>query len=341
MTTRRTIIVIFLSAVLGALCGCDTHLPAITLSGDSMGTTFSIVIVEPSAFPPLDDLQSQILSRLEHIEDIASTYRDSSEIGQFNLSLSTDWVIVSAEFCYMVSRALLVARETDGAFDITIGPLVNLWGFGPGGAVSSPPIASDIEQARSNIGYAGLNADCERGAIKKSIPAMQIDLSGWAKGYAVDRLAELLDTMGMNNYLIEIGGEIKVKGHNAKDRQFAIAIENPLHQTEDQLSIIHVSDTGVATSGDYRNYFVFEGTQYSHTIDPRTGRPIAHNLSAVTVIHRSTAYADAIATALLVLGPDEGMTLANELGIAAYFAISTSTGLDYRASDAFSSLPES
>jgi thiamine biosynthesis lipoprotein len=300
-----------------------------------MGTTFKIEVIDSSDDTVLSDIQSRIHTRLGQIENIASTYRNTAEISQFNVNQSTDWIDASMEFCSMVAAALRVGRDTQGAFDITVSPLVNLWGFGPANDRSGLPQESDIDSLMSVVGYENVDTDCSRPAIRKSSPKIQIDLSGWAKGYAVDQLALLLDAEDLANYLVEIGGEIKVRGHNDENRQFSIAIEKPADPPGDQYSLIRVSDIGIATSGDYRNYFVHEDIRYSHTIDPRTGRPVEHNLRAVSVIHESTAYADAIATALMVLGPDDGTTLANQLGIAAYFAVSTTDGLEFRSSDAF------
>lgn len=301
-----------------------------------MGTTFKIDVFNPAAESTLDDLRSRLHARLEDLENTASTYRISSEISQFNLNLSTEWIRTSLEFCTMVSEAVRIGQETAGAFDITVGPLVNLWGFGPEDPRTSPPNDSDIESTLVIVGVDLLQVDCDRSSVRKSFSTTRIDLSGWAKGYAVDQLALILDAAGMENYLVEIGGEIKVRGRNAENRRFAIAIESPSTRQDDEFSLIHVSDIGIATSGDYRTFFEHDGIRYSHMIDPRTGHPIHHDLSAVTVLHPSTAYADAIATALLVLGPDEGLALANEQGISAYFAVSTSAGIEFRSSDAFS-----
>lgn len=326
---------VFTAILLFAACGDEAPRPIVELHGQTMGTTFSVVLIDRLAGSTREKLRVRIEEKLEHVENLASTFRPRSELSQFNLNASTEWIGTSFEFCSMISSALLVGSATGGAFDITVGPLVNLWGFGPQAGRSQPPADHDIGLARQQVGYANLGTDCGQPAVRKSKPNIVVDLSGWAKGYAVDQLASMLDTAGINNYLVEIGGEVKVKGYNAEKRKFVIAIENPSTQQDKQYSTIHISDTGTATSGDYRNFFEFEGTRYSHTIDPRTGRPISHNLTAVTVVHESTAYADAIATALLVLGPEDGMSLANDLHLAAYFAVMTPTGLEYRSSVAW------
>jgi thiamine biosynthesis lipoprotein len=162
-----------------------------------------------------------------------------------------------------------------------------------------------------------------------------VDLSGWAKGFAVDELAELLTSRDLGNFLVEVGGEMRVAGYNSEARKWAVAIEAPSTSRRAPHSIIRVTDTAVATSGDYRNFFEHDGTSYSHTIDPRTGRPVLHRLAAVTVMHASSAFADAMATALLVLGPDDGPVLAEDLGLAAYFLVRGISGIEEITTTAF------
>lgn len=331
----RTPPLILLAASLLLACNGEKSLPIHELLGNSMGTTYRIAIISPLPDLALDELGSRLQDRLDQIENVASTYRDSSDVGKFNRDSSTDWIPVSSELCAMVSSAAAIGRQTNGAFDITIGGIVNLWGFGPDAGRNEPPDDVDIEIAMSSAGLQNLEIDCDQSQLRKSDGRMKIDLSGWAKGYAVDQLAELLDASGLENYLVEIGGELKVRGHNAHGRAFAIAIENPSAKLTDDYTIISISNTGVATSGDYRNFFEYEGTRYAHTLNPATGRPVLHSLSAVTVIHPSTATADAFATALLVLGPNDGFRFANANGVAALFAVSTTSGLEYLTTAAF------
>jgi thiamine biosynthesis lipoprotein len=210
-----------------------------------------------------------------------------------------------------------------------------LWGFGPDGRVIVPPSDAGIEDAMQHVGYDKLELDCENGLVRKSDPLLYVDLSGWAKGYAVDEIAELLAGHQLANFLVEVGGEMRVSGHNSEARKWAVAIEAPSTSRRAPQSIIRITDTGVATSGDYRNYFEYDGTSYSHTIDPRTGRPVTHSLAAVTVLQASSAFADAMATALLVLGPDKGPDLAEDLGIAAYFLIRAESGIEEITTNAF------
>ncbi|MDH5499966.1 MAG: FAD:protein FMN transferase, partial [Gammaproteobacteria bacterium] len=232
------------------------------------------------------------------------------------------------------------SEKTSGAFDITVGPLVNLWGFGPDGIVRSPPPDREIETAKTRVGYSHLQADCSKPAIRKDIPRLYLDLSAYAKGYAVDRISELLDKMEIADYLVEIGGEMKLRGFNAEKQKWAVAIEAPLQNERQVQRIFRITNQSVATSGDYRNFFESNGQIFSHTIDTRTGRPVRHGLASVTVVAETTAIADALATALLVLGPEDGMMLAQREGLAAYFLIRTSGGIEAKMSPAFALIGE-
>jgi len=312
----------FLLLLLPVLAACEEQrLPQQELAGTALGTTFKVAIVEPALDLDSAALEADILATLSRIDKLASTWRDDSELSVFNASRSTDWIDVTAEFCNALDETLAISRLTGGAFDVTVGPLVNLWGFGPDGATTEPPPDDAIAAAMAHVGFDKLHTDCADQTVRKDAAAVYIDLSGWAKGHAVDALAALLDATGSDNYLVEIGGEIRVSGHNSEQRKWAVAIEAPSTSKRVQQAVIRVSDTSVATSGDYRNYFEHGGNSYSHTIDPRTGRPVTHELAAVTVVHPENAFADAMATALLVLGPEEGPVLAEDLGVAAYFLV--------------------
>lgn len=322
---RLRILVLLLPAL--AACG-EQRLEQLELAGNALGTTFKVAVVEPAE--DLDDeaLRAAIIGALAHVDRVASTWREDSELSAFNAHDSTQWFPVSADLCSALADALGVAQLTNGAFDMTVGPLVNLWGFGPDGPVTEPPPDSAIAAALQHIGFAKLHTDCEQGVARKDDAALYVDLSGWAKGQAVDALAELLDANRITNYLVEVGGELRVRGHNSERLKWAVAIEAPSTSERVPQAIIRITDTSVATSGDYRNYFSFGGSNYSHTIDPRTGWPVAHNLAAVTVVHPVNAFADAMATALLVLGPQAGPSLAEDLGIAAYFLVRQPTGIE-------------
>jgi len=325
MTMRARSALILSLALVGA-CG-EKLLPTYDLSGNAMGTTFNITLVAPPADVDLDALREKVYKKLEHIEDIASTYRENSELSRFNRNPSIDWIDTSHEFCDMVDASLAVNKATHGAFDVTVGPLVNLWGFGPRDGDYAIPSDDEIAAALAFVGKDQVAADCRQPALIKASPQTYVDLSGWAKGYAVDEIAELLDRQKLDNYLVEIGGELRARGHNAEQKTFAIAIEKPNKNNGMDYFILRASNVAVATSGDYRNFFEDAGKHYSHIMDPRTGRPVSHALTGVTVVSRTTAFADAMATALLVLGPQDGPALAEELDLAAYFLVRTDTGI--------------
>ena len=319
-------------------CSERELLPTFDLSGSTMGTTFNVTLVAPPADKDLDSLQALILERLEQIEDIASTYRSESNVSRFNAETSTDWVSVLPEFCRMVVAANEISLMTLGAFDITVGPLVNLWGFGPDDQPYEIPSDEDISAAQARVGYQMLETDCDQGVMRKTNAAIYVDLSGWAKGYAVDEIASLLDQQDLTNYLVEIGGELRVRGHNAEQKMFSVALEKPLLNNDMDYIVLRLPDVSVATSGDYRNFFEHDGQRYSHSIDPRTGRPVSDELAGVTVISTSTAYADAVATAFLVLGPQNGHALAEKLRIAANFLVRTDNGIEEKSTTYFDQL---
>jgi thiamine biosynthesis lipoprotein len=317
-----------IAALLVAACDSDSRLPEYELAGSTMGTTYSIKLVAPPESLVKDALQKQIADTLERVENLTSTYRDLSELSAFNSSQSTEWHASSSELCDVIEQALQISRLTDGAFDMTVGPLVNLWGFGPDGDIQQPPTEDEISAAAARVGYKRIETDCSMPAIRKNRHDMYVDLSGWAKGYAVDKVAEALNENELADYLVEIGGEMRMRGHNADNLGWAVAIEAPVVSERAVQTILRITDRSVATSGNYRNFFENDGKLYSHTIDGRSGRPVSHSLAAVTVIDQSAAFADGMATALLVLGAEAGPALAEKLGIAGYFLVHGQTGVE-------------
>ena len=328
----------FTSMLLLALAACgDNRLTEYQLSGPAMGTRFTVSIVSESEIDK-ESLQFRIHAALDDIERRMSTYQPDSELTQFNQASSTDWISVSPELCGAVDNSLALGILTDGAFDITVGPLVNLWGFGPDGARNEPPSDEAIAAAISRTGREYLHADCTKPAIRKDHADLYIDLSGYAKGLAADDIAALLEKEGIANYLVEIGGDLRARGHNASNAKWRIAIESPDQPGGTVEQILHLGDLSVATSGDYRNFFEFKGQRYSHTIDPHTGLPVAHGLASVTVLAESAAHADALATALMVLGPEAGMAFAEREAIAAYFLLRNGSVVTGRMSSRFRAL---
>jgi len=321
------------------LCACGTNVaPEVELAGNTMGTQFSVKLAAGDAVNDAIRLEKNIKATLADVEQMMSTFIPSSEISRFNSSASTDWHAVSQEFCLSVEEALAISTLTDGSFDITVGPLVDLWGFGPGDIIDEPPADENISTMLKSIGYTHLQADCSQPALKKDIAELALDMSAIGKGYATDSVAAILDGAGIENYLVEVGGELRLRGHNAKNAKWAIGIEVPLPNQRSPHTIVHLSDTAMATSGDYRNYFEVDGKRYSHTIDTRTGWPVTHSLASVTVVDNDGFRADALATALLVMGPDAGMELAIRESLAVLFLLRTETGIEELSTPAFEQL---
>jgi len=302
--------------VLLLLTGCSRQAEPVRIAGGTMGTTWHVTYLPgEEAADPLE-VHAAIQTELDAINQSMSTYLPDSEISQVNTAAVGQAVALSPPFAQVLGAALQVAEASGGAFDVTVGPLVNLWGFGPGDAVSAPPPAATIEQARQNVG-AG-KVELSGNALTKRA-ALVLDFSSLAKGYAVDRVADYLAAHGIDDFLVEVGGEMRLSGMSPRNTPWRIAIEEPRAAGRSVASAVSLSDTAVATSGDYRNFFEADGQRYSHTIDPRTGYPVTHDLVSVTVLHEQAMYADAWATALTVLGAVEGRAVALEHGLAVYF----------------------
>jgi thiamine biosynthesis lipoprotein len=235
----------------------------------------------------------------------------------------------------VVKAALRISRLTQGAFDVTIGPVVNLWGFGPQTAEEALPSDKAVKDALAKVGYERVHVRDTPPALRKERSDINIDLSAIAKGYGVDKIAQYLEAQGIGHYLVEIGGELRGKGLNPNGVPWRIAIEKPDPGQRVIERIIQISDRGVATSGDYRNFFEIAGQRYSHTMDPRTGRPVRHDLASVTVVSDTCMEADALATALLVMGPEQGFRFAQSQGIEAFFIVIGSEGFTERSTAGF------
>ncbi len=289
------------------------------ISGSTMGTTYSVMLAALPVGIDQDRLHGELDEILDRVDAQMSTYRDDSEVSRFNASSSTAWFPVSAATREVVAEARHVGLLSHGAFDLTVVPLVELWGIGR--RIAPTPLPSDeaIRRAAVPVGFSKVETRKGSPAIRKQRSDMRIDLSAIAKGFAVDRLATHLESRGIEDYLVEIGGELRVGGTSPAGGAWRVAIERPSGEPLTAQTVVALTSGAVATSGDYRAYFEHGGRRYSHIIDPRTGRPVAHELVSVTVVDRSAMRADAYATALLVLGPRAGLVLAAQQGLAALF----------------------
>ncbi|MCO4794370.1 MAG: FAD:protein FMN transferase [Bacteriovoracaceae bacterium] len=299
----------------------------VVLTGKTMGTTYSIKYINKSKTPPAQIVSMDIEKLLLEVNRQMSTWQKDSEISLFNKNKKKEWVKIPDDFYYVLSLAIDVASKTDGLFDPTIGPLVNLWGFGPNGE-RKVPSKDKIEQAMKRVGYQKIQMDSHKKKIKKTNPEVYLDLSASAKGFGVDVVSKHLKSLGYTNHMVEIGGEVRTSGKKF-NKDWTIAIEVPSEENKNVAQkTLNLKDLAIATSGSYRNFFKKENKRYSHAINFRTGKPIAHTLASVSVVHGSCLEADSWATALMVMGVDKGLELAEKLNLAAYFVYRPSGQID-------------
>jgi len=304
------------------------------LSGRTMGTSYHITVVDAPRNIERSKLQTLIDRELQQVNQEMSTYIDDSELMRFNRSPVGEAVPVSQPLADIVELSLDIHHRSEGAFEVTVGPLVNLWGFGPQPEPERIPSDADIARLQHVVGSDALEVTRQPDTITRQRP-VEIDLSAIAKGHGVDRVAMLLKQQGIRNYLVEIGGELRTLGVNPKGKVWRIGIEAPDSMGQMVQQPIDVSDKAVATSGDYRNYYERDGVRYAHSIDPRTGRPLKHRLASVTVVADTCAEADGLATALNVLGAEAGMALAEREKLAVFMLVKTDKGFEERYSSAF------
>lgn len=291
-----------------------------------MGTSYSIRWHGAAGDASSQELQRLVDARLVEVNRRMSTYEPESELSRFNRSESTDWFSVSAETARVVSFALEVAEDSSGAFDPTVGPVVNLWGFGPVRDRGGPPSQDEIAAAKSLVGFHKIEARLEPPALKKAGAGVYLDLSAVAKGYAADTLVELLVDQGVTGCMVEIGGEVATSGTKPAGEPWRIGVQQADATPGRVQEVVELSGQALATSGDYRNYFEAGGLRYSHTIDPGACRPVTHNLAAVSVRADSCMEADALATAVLVMGRERGYAWASSRNVAAILVERTEDG---------------
>ncbi|WP_439328072.1 FAD:protein FMN transferase [Lonepinella sp. BR2357] len=322
-------------------CGKDPEI--ITLSGKTMGTTYHIKYIDNGKVSQqAEQTHEQIEVILKKVNDQMSTYIPTSELSRFNQNTQVNQSIeISPELGKVMAESIRLNKLTDGALDVTVGPLVNLWGFGPDKRLNKQPSQQQLNERLAKVGIDKLKLSqrADKFSLEKSIPELYVDLSSIAKGYGVDQVADYLDQLHIANYLVEIGGEIRAKGKNAENKDWQIAIEQPnADGSRSAQKIVGLKNLGMATSGDYRNYFEQNGIRYSHEIDPKTGYPVQHNLASITVLHPSAMTADGLSTGLFVLGEQKALEIAEQQGIAIYMIIKTDKGFETKMSSKFTAL---
>jgi len=301
------------------LASCSSESPyEYLVHGETMGTTYNVKMVfeYPRSSDELNVYRTEVEKALNRVDSLMSTYRADSEVSILNNTPEGQSLLLSTQTYEVLDAAYNISRLTEGSFDITVGPLVDLWGFGPRYEQDKVPSSQDVLAAKRKVSWQAIKLN--DGQVRKK-QNVSVDLSAIAKGYAVDQVAKSLKRLKVENFLVEVGGEITVYGLNKRKNSWVLGIEQPNISGRTAYTTISLNDNSLATSGDYRNYFEKDGERYSHTIDPKTGYPVKHRLASVSVISDSCMESDALATALMVMGEERGYQFALKEGIDAYF----------------------
>ncbi len=298
--------------------------------GDAMGTEVALTHAGCAG-----DVEAAVVYELQQVDAQLSTWRPDSEVARFNASVAGDWFPVSAPVASLAIEALALSRRSAGAFDVTVAPLVQLWGFGSDApADGSAPAADAVAAAMRRVGWRNLEARPDPPALRKRLAGLSLDFSAIGKGQGVDRVGERLEVLGCRSYLVEIGGEVRALGLGPRGGPWRIGVEQP--DGGPPRRFLRLSGHSAATSGDYRNFRLLDGRRVSHAIDPRTGAPVLHALASVTVVAASAARADGLATAIQVLGPDAGWRFARRERVAALLLVRGASGFEHRYTESMS-----
>lgn len=323
-----------LAVLLAGLAGCAPAPAPLQLQGESMGSVWTVKLAAPAERAAR--LQAGIQARLDRVVAQMSPWEPDSSLSRFNAAPAGHRQMLEEEFATVLAYALALARDTDGAYDPSIGPLVNLWGFGPDGPRTVPDDAA-IAAARARVGWQRLSFDAATRTLEQPGGAY-LDLSSIATGFGVDEVARYLESEGVHDYLIELGGELRAAGHRLDGQPWRIGIERPDADSAEGapfLATLVLQDQAAGSSGDFRNFFEQAGRRYSHHIDPRTGRPVSSRLASVTVLHAECMQADALAMAITALGPERGLAWAEARGLAALLVLREDEGFVERMTPAF------
>jgi thiamine biosynthesis lipoprotein len=307
-----------------------------TLDGYAFGSTWGVRFVGD---PSVDRRAIRVVLEAEllSLDDALSSYRADGGLARLNAAPVGQWHPVPEQLARVIRFGVDLHAESGGAFDLTVKPLMTLWGFGAAAPGSAPPAPADIERARARLGSDRIDVSADDREIRKRAE-VEIDVNGIAPGYIADVLSETLSARGIDDHLVEIGGELRTRGHRPDGSPWHLGIERPVAERGEIERVIAVSDAGVATSGDYRHFVEIGGKRYSHTIDPSTGRPIDHALASVTVVAPDALSADGYSTTLMVLGPEKGMTWADSRGLPCFMIVRTASGFEEHYNAAFAAL---
>ena len=319
----------------GFLSGCGSGDSLETFGGPTMGSTYSIKYVRHFSLPAPQEVRVEVEKILADVDRQMSTYRADSDISRFNALPADRCQVMPAPVLELIRVGGQLSQQSEGSYDLTVEPLMNLWGFGPQGREEKVPDAAALAEVRLRVGHQHLHIDGDR--LCKDA-AVEVDFNSIAAGYAVDTIATRLEALGIHDYLAEATGELKASGKKLDGSPWRIALEEPRDDQQVAERVINVDGYGLSTSGDYRNYFQQDGRRYSHTFDARTGAPVLHDLASVTVIHPSALMADGLSTLLLILGPERAWDYAEKHDIGAFFVIRADTGFVTRTSHAFERL---
>lgn len=290
--------------------------PLVSLRGLTMGSHWSVKYTVPDSVHDRIGVQRALQSVLDRLESQMSTWRDDSELSRFNHSQSTEWFAVPIETARIVAEAQRISKLTEGAFDVTVLPLLKLWGFGSRTQPQRVPAPVEVAAARVSVGWKKLEVRMAPPALRKMVGGLQVDLSGIAPGFAADELGSWLEGRGIANFLVDVGGELRARGTDLRGDPWRVGIERPANSERVVDAVVSLNNVALATSGDYRNFFEQAGKRYSHIFDPRTGAPSQSGVASVSVVHPSAMTADALATALAVMGMESGLELAQREGWA-------------------------
>jgi len=318
------------------LVACQPHSGETELAGSIQGTTYHIKMVLQGLSVSVDQIRADIERTFVGIDQKLSNYREDSEISRLNQQSSTEWLPVSQEIIQLVDIAQQVYRRSQGCYDLTIKPVFDLWGFSK--HENRVPSQEEINRVLQHVGMANVEIDPVQSRIRRKDPQLRIDLSSIAQGYTVGAIAALLESQGIQNYLVEIGGEMKVKGRKGNGNPWRVAIEKPTPYTREVERILDIhqqNGTAIMTAGTYRNFFEDKGQVYSHILDPKTGKPVTHHLLSVTVLHEDPTWADAWDTALLCVGEGEAAKIAEAEQLKALLIYQEGQELKEHMSSAF------